>query len=273
MKVSYYDIFDMIAGESGELLACYENQPLSEREYTAEETIQNVRKKIGNRKVKHTKKIRLGLLIAAVFILSFSLIAFSIQRSDILKDGAALVDEENKDLIGSALVSQEATVVDRNGNAVSGSVPEETDGKQAINESTIIHSVEDESILPNTISYFAVHGNENGYITPEIIFGNGAMVVLTQENGSGWELKRGERLIFETELYPSEVTNGKGQNIWYGYVCNGKLVMDDHTDEELSLYAKYELEAAEDGEYYICFVGASSDPITLKEGKVYQTGK
>ena len=31
---------------------------------------------------------------------------------------------------------------------------------------------------------------------------------------------------------------------------------------------KYELTAEKTGEYYICFIGASSEPISLKEGTI-----
>ena len=89
--------------------------------------------------------------------------------------------------------------------------------------------------------------------------------LFTKEDGSGWNLQEGVSLVFETEMYPSEINLGKGQHILYGYVYNGSLVMDSQTDE-LSLSVSYQLKAENEGEYYICLVSSSSDPITLKKG-------
>lgn len=106
-------------------------------------------------------------------------------------------------------------------------------------------------------------------MVPEFIFTNDSMVILKKEDSSGWDLKKGESLQIQLELYPSEININKvrGQSIRYQYVYDGKLMKE--FDSEQGLSQNYELKASKSGEYYICLVGGSSDPITIKSGKIY----
>lgn len=92
------------------------------------------------------------------------------------------------------------------------------------------------------------------------------MVILKKEDGSGWNLKEGETLQVQLDLYPSEINYGGGQGIIYQYIYNGKLMNEVYSETDLS--QNYELKAAKSGEYYICLVGCSSDPITIEYGKI-----
>lgn len=92
------------------------------------------------------------------------------------------------------------------------------------------------------------------------------MVILKKEDGSGWNLKKGETLQVQLDLYPSEINYGSGQGIIYQYIYNGKLMKEVYSETDLS--QNYELKAAKSGEYYICLAGASSDPITIEYGKI-----
>lgn len=192
MKVSYYDLFDMIAEDAGKLLSQAEQSPIHPENYSPDTTI--------------------------------TAISGKIKETDIIKD------------IEHAAGTNEPF------------------------------------LIPKSITHFAVKGNGNSCTTPEIIFDNGVMVIFTKEDGSGWHLKKGETLVFESTEYPSEinaVTPDKGQCVGFYYVFNNTLMRKSDTSlRELDL--KYELTAEQDGEYYICLIGASSDPISLMEGKIYK---
>lgn len=94
------------------------------------------------------------------------------------------------------------------------------------------------------------------------------MVILKKADGSGWYLQKGEWLEFQVELYPSDINSGsdKGQSIIYQYILNGKLMEQSSSEDELT--QGYSIKAEKSGEYYICMTAASSDPVSLKQGKI-----
>ena len=49
MKVSYYDMFDLLAEEAGQLLSQYEDQDISLEDFTADRTIRAVKSQIKER--------------------------------------------------------------------------------------------------------------------------------------------------------------------------------------------------------------------------------
>ena len=282
MKVCYYDLFDMIAEDAGKLLSQAEQSPIHPENYSPDNTITAVREKIkgteSHKKRAHKNTFRLRLLIAAVILLSLAGIAFAAYQYELFRDGAALITDENRDLVGKEMHNLTASVYDKDGNLVSGPglAPEPT-LEDVMKETDIIKDIEPAAgtnepfPLPHSVTHFAVKENGNSCTTPEIIFDNGVMVIFTKENGSGWHLKKGETLVFESTEYPSEinaVTPDKGQCVGFYYVFNNTLMRKSDTSlRELDL--KYELTAEQDGEYYICLIGASSDPISLMEGKIY----
>ena len=281
MKANYYDLFDMIAEDAGKFLSETENRPVSSEKYSAEETIKSVLERIADRKVipkkSYRKRLWVRLLIAAIIVLSLSGITFAAYQYDLFQDGAALITDENRDLVGKEMQGDfsEVSIYDKYGNLVSGpgEAPEPT-LDEILGDSTVITAVEDPDDLylyPSSIAYFAVKEGRSSCTTPEVIFDNNVMVVFTKEDGSGWHLTKGETLVFEGEEYHSEifpVQPDKGQSVGFHYVFNHTL-MNETTSSVGQLDLKFELKAQEDGEYYIGIRGGSSDPISLKEGKIY----
>lgn len=53
----------------------------------------------------------------------------------------------------------------------------------------------------------------------------------------------------------------------YFYICNGEI-SDGKSEPRKTLNQTFEITAEKDGEYYICLLGVSSDPISLKEGQI-----
>ena len=176
--------------------------------------------------------------------------------------GAALIDDSNRHLVGKGLHGEGQII----GADEEIEVPDEpSDG---IWETTArIKSYKNVSISPNSITEFAVSGDAGQYITPEIIFGNNDLVIFEQEDGSGWELNEGETLMIQATEYEAETNGGNGQGIMYFYICDGEI-LDGKSEPRKELNQTFELTAEKSGEYYICLLGVSSDPISLKEGKI-----
>ena len=118
---------------------------------------------------------------------------------------------------------------------------------------------------PNTITEFAVTGDSGRYTTPEIIFGNNDLVIFEKEDGSGWKLDKGETLVFQAHEYKSELHREKGQSIYYFYTRDGVILKGNVLT---GLNQTFELTAENAGEYYVCLLNTSSDPISLKEGSI-----
>ena len=88
-----------------------------------------------------------------------------------------------------------------------------------------------------------------------------------KEDGSGWKLNEGETLMIQATEYEAETNGGNGQGIMYFYICDGEI-LDGKSEPRKELNQTFELTAEKSGEYYICLLGVSSDPISLKEGKI-----
>ena len=199
--------------------------------------------------------IKSVLLVAALVAMS-SILAIAHNY------GAALIDDSNRHLVGKGLHGEGQII----GADEEIEVPDEpSDG---IWETTArIKSYKNVSISPNSITEFAVSGDAGQYITPEIIFGNNDLVIFEQEDGSGWKLNEGETLMIQATEYEAETNGGNGQGIMYFYICDGEI-LDGKSEPRKELNQTFELTAEKSGEYYICLLGVSSDPISLKEGKI-----
>lgn len=276
MKINLYDAFDMIAEDAVEILTEYGGTQDEIPEYPPETVIRDILGKNKRSGKKYGKKNWKRYLLIAAVVTALSSVSFATHQRNIHKnDGAQLVDQTNRDLVGKELTGQVAEIRDADGNLLNARELEEFYGEntntfQDWKKSTMIRKIHPKAHIPQTIDEFSVRESEEGYFTPEVIFTNNAMVIFTKKDGSGWKLKKDETLIFETEEYPSEIGFGKGQAVLYQYVLNGTLMPDmEGREKNDGLKLLYTLTAEKEGEYYICIIGASSDPITMKEGKIY----
>lgn len=265
MIISYYDLFDCIAEEAVDLL---EEQGCNTEEitdnYQAETAINNVMNLISKEptvcKVK-PKRTKMWFLLAAVFIVMMSAISFGASN----RRGAELITDLNRHLVGKNGIGS-YVIIDAEGNIIEGELgtsPEDEVWKT----STVIKSVKGELSPPYSITEFSTKKVGDKYVTPEIIFDNGDMVIFTKGDGSGWKLKKGEKIELVVEEYPIEY-RGKGQAIGYWIVRNGKLLAESLQGFEDTVDQRFEFVAERRGEYYICFMNGSSEPISLKEGKI-----
>lgn len=258
MKITYNDMFTNISDVAFEILE--ENDMFNDETddmFSSDRTCKDVTDMIHEQKTvrKRHFAVKSVLLVAALAAMSS---IFAIAHNT----GAALIDDTNRHLVGQES-NLSYTIVKADEKI---EFPEKT-SKEIWKRTTLVKSYKNVSIIPNSITEFAVSGDSGKYITPEIIFGNNDLVIFEKEDGSGWKLNKGETLVFQATEYKSEVNHGKGQIIDYFYICNGEI-LDGNSEPSKTLYQTFELTAEKAGEYYICLLGASSDPISLKEGKI-----
>lgn len=255
MKINYYEAFELIADEAIELLADHDGNDEIAKRYLPEITIQTIVKK-KQKKITWSKRF----LIAAVIIMLVSSISFALSE-----EGAELITKLNSYMAGQEGKAV-ASVYDQNGNLISGPLRKELT-EDVWKTGSVIRSSENDNCLPGSITEFQVDEVNGRFVTPAIIFWNSDMVIFTKKDGSGWKLKKGETLQFKAEEYASKINDGEGQTIDYGYVWNNCLRGKAFTMCG-EIQQKYEITAEEEGEYYICMINYTSDPISLKRGVI-----
>lgn len=258
MKISYYEMFNLISEEATDLLTEHMSKHELENIYqnfNYKTTIEDVMEMIPKNKKRKRVSLKGRLLVAILMLMVISSTAFAVNHLSVLEGGVELVSDKNKHLIGKELTYND------NIQEVS------SDKMDVFGESSIVKKVEKDTHIPRFLEEFTVTEKDGVYIVPEFMFTNDAMVILKKEDGSGWKLKEGESLQIQLELYPSEINKGKGQSIMYQHVFDGQLMKE--TNSKYGLFQNYELKASKSGEYYICLVGASSDSITIKKGEMY----
>lgn len=255
MKITYNDMFDNISDVAFEILEENDifNDEIDEM-FSSEKTCKDVMDMIHKQKIVRKKHFPIkGALLVAVLAVMTSIIAVAHNY------GAALIDDTNRDLVGKASpMTVHITSADEE-------IKSETNSTEIWDTTALVKSYENVVIIPNSITEFAVSGDSGQYITPEIIFNNNDLVIFVHEDGSGWKLKQGETLVFQAQEYKSELHREKGQRISYFYIRDGVILKGNG---QTGLNQNYELTAEKAGEYYICLLNASSDAISLKEGKI-----
>ena len=176
-------------------------------------------------------------------------------------DSVLLINEINrsqigKELHGKGIIVPESSEPVNDIDSVSGGNPAQ------LPENKFFHtSASGEFIWNGSIREICV---SEGCVTPEMIFPNGAMAVITRADSEGWNCEIGDKLVCEFEKYPLE--SNKNQGLAIGYIADG--IIYEPELYQSSLEVSYEVDIENDGEYYIYIVGASSDPVSLKEGEV-----
>lgn len=292
MKISFYELFDLMAEDALELLSedmaestasPEDTEDTTDRDgtfFSAETTINGVLKMISQKESPHVlkkKKAKFRLLLAAVIGAGLSAAVALADQPIIIdgifqKAGAEEINDSNRDYVGKRLMAPDVTVksLEEFRKEQASRLNKQTKPEIQYEIPGLIKSIESEEHLPYAMDLFEAEKEDGYYTTPEVIFTNNAMVIFTKEGNKGWKLKKGQTLHFEVEEYPSEVTWGRGQVIIYTHILNGKLMNEEYEGHgRHGLYQKYDLKAEKDGEYYLCLIGASSDSISIKNGRLY----
>lgn len=190
----------------------------------------------------------------------------------IFNGNAALITDRNRDWIGKEMVGEAVVIPSGQWEEYQEEMAEKSknwkkERIERILSSDYISSIDDEmTYLPWTVNSFASEEKDGEYITPEVIFGNGAMIIFTKPDGTGWKLNKGQSIEFQAEQYELERENASkgGQQLYFGYICDGRYYKGTEDGEMLHCYSKV---ADKDGEYFITIISTSSI-ITLKNGYV-----
>lgn len=221
--------------------------------------------------VEHKKTIIISFF-AVILVFSCFIVWAAKTRGESYFPLLEKIDDTNRGLIGNE------TIVDGDLGGIIGSeaIADEDVGNRSILD-RVYMNMGAESAKTDLITKWE---NENGIspsvirdvnvqdgITPELIGGNNAMGIFTKDDGSGWTLKKGDKLCWDFEKYPLNSGSEVGQSLIIGYIKDGTLFDGKLFQSQLS--ETYEVEATEDGLYYIYIQFVSSDNISLKEGEIY----
>lgn len=279
MKISFYELFDLMAEDALELLS--EDTPDSETQSSSEATINGVLEMISQKERPHVfkkKKMIRRLLLVAVIGIGVSAAAVALANQPIILNGVLLrigaeeINDANRAYVGKEMKAGHTAEVRRESEIreeAAAGTSSRLESERTYELPDFIKGIESYEKLPYAMDTFESKKEDGYYTTPEIIFTNNAMVIFTKEGNKGWKLKKGQTLHFETEEYPSEVNQGRGQAIIYTYILDGKLMNKDYGDGRRGISQNYDLKAEKSGEYYLCLTGASSDPISIKSGSLY----
>lgn len=279
MKISFYELFDLMEEEALELLP--EDTPDSETQSSSEATINGVLEMISQKERPHVfkkKKMIRRLLLVAVIGIGVSAAAVALANQPIILNGVLLrigaeeINDANRAYVGKEMKAGHTAEVRRESEIreeAAAGTSSRLESERTYELPDFIQGIESYEKLPYAMDTFESKKEDGYYTTPEIIFTNNAMVIFTKEGNKGWKLKKGQTLHFETEEYPSEVNQGRGQAIIYTYILDGKLMNKDYGDGRRGISQNYDLKAEKSGEYYLCLTGASSDPISIKSGRLY----
>ncbi len=309
MKISFYELFDLMAEEALELLsedtsdsdASSSEEVISDRSlldssskdtadresrlFSSETTINGVLEMIGQEESLHVhvfkkKKIKLKLLLVALIGAGLSAAAVALADQPIIlngffqRAGAEEINDANRVYVGKELKAGQAEVRKESEirEKAAAGVSSKKESEITYQMPDFIKSIEsdDPFNFPYAMDTFESKKEDGYYTIPEVIFTNNSMVIFTKEGAKGWKLKKGQTPHFEAEEYPSQAIGGRGQAIIYTYTLDGKLMNKDYSGHgRYGLSQKYALKAEKSGEYYLCLIGASSDSISIKSGRLY----
>lgn len=180
-------------------------------------------------------------------------------------DKAAIVNDENKHLVGTEVtddyyivLNEDGTCVDAKGNIGTFEEILSSNSKDA-EQSRLVNRIEDDTLVP--ASYLEVPSKKQRgvkFIYPEIIMVNNSACILTQDNSNGWNLKKGDSITYMYEK--ARTTTSDNQTLLVGYIHDGVMSNGEITTENKG---KYEFTADEAGIYYIWILSASSDYQTI----------
>lgn len=253
MKISYEELFEILADEAIEILEQHDKIENQIKDVSHISTTKDVLKMIQEGyclKTKVQTKIswKLKLLMVAIIIITLSSISFALTNKK-----PQLITGENQDLIENqdylSIVVTDSNIgdylLDRRNNVWK--------------SSEIIKRVSSDVLLPFDVQDFTVKYEDGKYVIPQMIFWNGDMIVLTKEDGEGWILEKGDKIIIELQKYM--YNDQKRRYVSLGYIYDGKLVDTEYLTTDLG--QTIEFVAEENGEYHFCFVNVGSYSITF----------
>lgn len=203
-----------------------------------------------NKPRKRTLSVAILAAITAAVLLSVSAVAY------VCFGGAALLDRDTELLLNEPSIKAEA--VNTSASVSDAPAAKPSDG--------LITDEFAEKLNASSITRIATRADGS---FPEIISENGAMVILTNENGGGLQLDKGGTatlsLALNLDISSTEYwsNNSAGERVEIGFIHGGKTV-EILSDKQQSFTATFS--ADEDGEYYFYYINYSASYIVAEGG-------
>lgn len=110
-------------------------------------------------------------------------------------------------------------------------------------------------------------GSAGAYKIPELLTGNGHLVIFTKPEGTGWRLRQGDTLAirYELDVQTNAQSDPSGEYMEVGFIRNGEPVK---LDVKKARSFAYTLTADEDGDYYFYAENYSAGTIIVASGTI-----
>ncbi len=187
MKISFYELFDLMEEEALELLP--EDTPDSETQSSSEATINGVLEMISQKERPHVfkkKKMIRRLLLVAVIGIGVSAAAVALANQPIILNGVLLrigaeeINDANRAYVGKEMKAGHTAEVRRESEIreeAAAGTSSRLESERTYELPDFIKGIESYEKLPYAMDTFESKKEDGYYTTPEIIFTNNAMVI------------------------------------------------------------------------------------------------
>jgi hypothetical protein len=159
--------------------------------------------------------VRIALVAAAIAVMMSALVANAASGGKLF--GAILLNKENRHIAKEPNYASMQAVP---------SGTEIAPFEKPILNSNIINENQLQTINASTVTNIAVTGSHGQYPIPELLTGNGDLVIFTKTDDSGWYLNKGEQLTirYTLDLKTNKQSDQAGEYMEIGYIKNGELL-------------------------------------------------
>ncbi|WP_391575070.1 hypothetical protein [Cohnella sp.] len=174
--------------------------------------------------------------------------------------GAIVLNDENRHL---------AEMPDYASMTEASTAPSINDVNKRSLNSNIIREGQLQTLNAGSVTNIELEEKDSLFLIPQLLTGNGDLVIFTKEKGAGWELKKGDKLSieFNLDLTTNSYSDPNGEYMELGLIHNGELIKGFHSKEKSFAYT---VTADEDGVYYFYAENYSAGKIIVESGIVEQ---
>lgn len=222
--------------------------------------------RIFNRASRFTGMKRMKVVIICCSLIAVTIPVYAAVMTFL--DKSMPIDDSNRHLIGTEvqddyyIIYRDGQYIDSEGNHVA--LEELAEPEKDVVPNRIVREIRQPDFYPSSIVEISqTEQMDSRHFFPELILVNDSVCILTGEDGQGWTLESGDKLVYEFSKMDSQVV--EEQNLMIGYVKDGVLYEGEGHWEKKGVYV---LSIKESGTYYIYLLSASSDYLSLKQGCV-----
>lgn len=175
---------------------------------------------------KHRQLPKGRLLLCAALLATLAVIPVSAKMFGVITETTRITDE-NRELLGQPdiAISSEAPA-DETGSEEPELLMDYPEKMAEVTEG-IIKEVDKGAFLaePITVLSLSPNADNTGWVIPELLTSNGFTTIFTQENGKGWELKKGDTLHIRYHIGATKGTDPDDprERMEIGYIADGEI--------------------------------------------------